>query len=91
MYESRLELARLLFADFDRSVTRIVAQPFALVAQVEGRRHTQIPDFVLITEDGPIVVDCCPSLTLQMKPSLGLPTTRDVDRVAGDAIVGMVT
>ena len=28
IYESRLELARLLFADFDRSVHRICAQPF---------------------------------------------------------------
>jgi hypothetical protein len=27
VYESRLELARLIFADFDRSVHRIVAQP----------------------------------------------------------------
>ncbi len=28
IYESRLELARLLIADFDRSMHRIVAQPF---------------------------------------------------------------
>ncbi|WP_226961501.1 MULTISPECIES: hypothetical protein [Streptomyces] len=28
IYESRLELARLLYADFDRDVTAIVAQPF---------------------------------------------------------------
>ena len=28
IYESRLELARLLFADFDASVNRIFAQPF---------------------------------------------------------------
>lgn len=27
IYESRLELARLLYADFDRDVTAIVAQP----------------------------------------------------------------
>ena len=37
IYESRLELARLLFADFDPSVRRIVAQPFLLKAEVEGR------------------------------------------------------
>jgi hypothetical protein len=29
IYESRLELARLLFSDFDRSVHRICAQPFS--------------------------------------------------------------
>ena len=33
IYESRLELARLLFADFDRSVHRICAQPFLLVTR----------------------------------------------------------
>jgi len=30
VYESRLELARLLLADFDRAVVTIVAQPFQL-------------------------------------------------------------
>ncbi|MEU1509127.1 hypothetical protein [Kitasatospora sp. NPDC005748] len=30
IYESRLELSRLLFADFDPSVRAIVAQPFLL-------------------------------------------------------------
>lgn len=41
IYESWLELARLLFADFDTSVTRIFAQPFLFSAQVEAtvRRH----------------------------------------------------
>jgi hypothetical protein len=36
IYESRLELARLLFADFDESVRHIVAQPFLLKAYVAG-------------------------------------------------------
>ncbi len=41
VYESRLELARLIFADFDRSVHRILAQPFLLKAKVGGkiRKH----------------------------------------------------
>ena len=37
IYESRLELARLLLADFDRDVTAIAAQPFLLQARVAGR------------------------------------------------------
>jgi hypothetical protein len=37
IYESRLELARLLLADFDPDVTAIAAQPFLLRAQVSGR------------------------------------------------------
>jgi hypothetical protein len=36
-YESRLELARLLFADFDRSVHRICAQPFLLTMRSTQR------------------------------------------------------
>ncbi len=36
VYESRLELARLLLADFERHVTAIAAQPFLLRARVAG-------------------------------------------------------
>ena len=36
IYESRLELARLMFADFDRRVKHIVAQPFLLRTKVAG-------------------------------------------------------
>ncbi|MEU4234856.1 TnsA-like heteromeric transposase endonuclease subunit [Nonomuraea sp. NPDC026600] len=60
IYESRLELARLLLADFDRSVSRIVAQPFLMTAQVEGAERRHIPDFLLMTESGPLVVDVKP-------------------------------
>jgi hypothetical protein len=39
-YESRLELARLLLADFDPQMEQIYAQPFRLAARVGGRvRH----------------------------------------------------
>lgn len=37
LYESRLELTRLLFADFDASVRGIVAQPFLLQAEIGQR------------------------------------------------------
>ncbi|MFE3328713.1 TnsA-like heteromeric transposase endonuclease subunit [Streptomyces sp. NPDC059176] len=60
IYESRLELARLLFADFDPSVRGIVAQPFLLRAVVEGKAHKHIPDYLLTTENGPVVVDVKP-------------------------------
>lgn len=60
IYESRLELTRLLFADFDPSVRGIVAQPFLLKAVVKGTARKHIPDYLLITEDGPVVVDVKP-------------------------------
>jgi hypothetical protein len=60
IYESRLELARLLFADFDPSVRHIVAQPFLLRAEVDGDLRRHIPDYLLFTDAGPVVVDVKP-------------------------------
>ncbi len=59
-YESRLELARLQLADFDTAVMCIVAQPLLLVADVEGKQRKHIPDYLLLTKDGPVVVDVKP-------------------------------
>jgi len=60
IYESRLELAVLLLADFDPSVTGIVAQPFLLRAEVGGVARKHIPDYLLLTGTGPVVVDVKP-------------------------------
>lgn len=57
IYESRLELAALLFADYDQSVGHIVAQPFQLKTQVDGQSHKHVPDYLWDTADGPVVVD----------------------------------
>jgi hypothetical protein len=48
IYESRLELSRLLLADFDRTVDRIFAQPLMIRAKVDGRWRRHIPDYLLI-------------------------------------------
>jgi hypothetical protein len=60
IYESRLELSRLLHADFDGSVQGIVAQPFLLTAVVRGVARKHIPDYLLLTNAGPVVVDVKP-------------------------------
>lgn len=60
MYESRLDLARLLFADFDTSIRHIAAQPFALCVELAGREHRHVPDYLLGTDGGPVVVDVKP-------------------------------
>src|SRR6266700_7770231 len=52
VYESRLELARLLLADFDPQIQQIYAQPFRLVARVGGRVQHHVPDFLLVTTSG---------------------------------------
>jgi hypothetical protein len=56
IYESRLELARLLLADFDRGVTAIAAQPFLLQARVGGRARRHVPDFLLVHADKSVQV-----------------------------------
>lgn len=65
IYESRLELARLLFADFDPSVHGIVAQPFLMKSVVADKVRKHIPDYLLITGQGPIVVDVKPRQRLR--------------------------
>lgn len=61
VYESRLELARLLLADFDPAVSEIYAQPCLLVADVAGRIRRHVPDFLLVTAAGPVVVNVKPA------------------------------
>jgi hypothetical protein len=62
VYESRLELARLLLADFDRAVVTIVAQPFQLRARIDGRMRRHVPDLLLRDETGAAsVVDIKPA------------------------------
>lgn len=56
VYESRLELARLMLADFDSRVVAIAAQPFCVSAQVEGVRRRHVPDFLLLGADGVVTV-----------------------------------
>ncbi|MFF6955324.1 hypothetical protein [Streptomyces sp. NPDC008317] len=48
---------RLLFADFAPEVRHIIAQPFMLKADVDGKVRKHIPDYLLVTDDGPVVVD----------------------------------
>lgn len=57
IYESRLELANLLLADYDQGVREISAQPFLLRAAVEGRVRPHIPDYLFSGDGGPVVVD----------------------------------
>ena len=57
IYESRLELANLLLADFDSTVHHIVAQPFSLRAEVDGQFRRHVPDYLLDTDGGPVVAD----------------------------------
>lgn len=67
IYESRLELARLLLADYDTAVLQVIAQPFLLRARVNRRVRRHIPDFLLFTDGVPIVVDVKPAERLAVE------------------------
>jgi TnsA endonuclease-like protein len=70
VYESRLELARLLMADFDPGTVGIAAQPFLLEAEVGDGTRRHVPDFLLLhKDDGLTVVNVKPEQRL-MDPSV---------------------
>jgi hypothetical protein len=56
-YESRLELSRLMMVDFDRSSRSVARQPFWLRAKVAGERLRRVPDYLVCTDQGPLVID----------------------------------
>jgi hypothetical protein len=56
IYESRLELARLMLADFDPEVVGIAAQPFRIRARVAGRDRRHVPDYLLVRADRSVTV-----------------------------------
>uniref|UniRef100_A0AAU2VC80 TnsA-like heteromeric transposase endonuclease subunit n=1 Tax=Streptomyces sp. NBC_00003 TaxID=2903608 RepID=A0AAU2VC80_9ACTN len=66
IYESRLELARLLLADQAPEVCQIFAQPFLVTARIEGRVRRHVPDFLLVTRAGAVqVVNVKPAARLE--------------------------
>src|SRR6266571_950789 len=75
IYESRLELARLLLADFDRDVTAIAAQPFLLQARVAGTARRHVPDFLLAHADKSVRV-------VNVKPAGKLAEPRTAEALA---------
>lgn len=56
VYESRLELARLLLADFDPRVASIAAQPFEATVGSGSRVRRHVPDFLLADRHGLVTV-----------------------------------
>jgi hypothetical protein len=56
VYESRLELARIMLADFDPAVAGLAAQPFQLSGPDGGRDRRHVPDLLLAGGDGAVTV-----------------------------------
>jgi hypothetical protein len=64
-YESRLELSRLMLADFDATARKIVSQPFQLRGMVAGERIRRVPDYLVCADSGPLVIDVKPVRALR--------------------------
>lgn len=57
-FESRLEHARIMIADFDPAVTAITSQPMRLTYTPRGGKAVNhYPDLLLLTTSGPLLVD----------------------------------
>jgi hypothetical protein len=55
-YESRLEFARIMLADFDPDVNAIAGQPFRLIGSDGDRIRRHVPDILLVMSDGGVTV-----------------------------------
>lgn len=87
-YESLLERDRVLLADFDTSVTRIVSQPFWIAGPVgadTSKRRRHAPDYLFTTSaDSVVVVDVKPArMCLEPKVSAVLEWTGRLCRARG--------
>lgn len=61
-YESRLEYANLLLADFDPRVVWILSQPFLVDGDDRGTARRHVPDYLFIhADDSACVVDVKPA------------------------------
>lgn len=57
IYESRLELANLILADFDPTVHHVLTQPFQLTGNVDGEERRHILVYLWGSYEKPVVVD----------------------------------
>lgn len=63
-YESRLESARALLADFAPDVHRCISQPFQLCTRISKKFCTHFPDYLLFSDSGLTVVVVKPKVKL---------------------------
>jgi hypothetical protein len=54
-----------MLADFDPTARKTLSQPFQLRGIVGGERIRRIPDYLVCTDSGPLVIDVKPARALQ--------------------------
>lgn len=71
VYESRLELARIMLADFDPDVAGLAAQPFLLSGADGGRTRRHVPDLLLLGAGGGVTVVDVKAASRLADPAVG--------------------
>ncbi|WP_336048787.1 TnsA-like heteromeric transposase endonuclease subunit [Streptomyces sp. CA2R101] len=82
-YESFEEECLLLVSDFAAGLREALSQPFRLRFYVGGKRMDHTPDYLLLTETGPFVIDVRPADRIHPEDELKFAATFETTLAAG--------
>lgn len=77
----------MLIADFDKSVSWVVSQPFLLEPVVEGQVRRHVLDYLLFTDDGPVVVGVLNTHGLVHGAQLPTAVVEEAQRLRGAVLL----
>lgn len=82
-FESYEEECLLVVADFAADLIEALCQPFRLRFYADGNKVEHTPDYLLLTRQGPVVVDVRPAGRIRPKDHLKFAATAEVALSAG--------
>jgi hypothetical protein len=82
-YESFEEECLLLVADFSAGLREALSQPFRLRFYASGKRVDHTPDYLLLTDIGPFVIDVRPAGRIHPEDELKFAATFEAALAAG--------
>lgn len=82
-YESFEEECLLLVSDFAAGLREALSQPFRLRFYVGGKRVDHTPDYLLLTDSGPFVIDVRPAGRIHPEDELKFAATFEAALAAG--------
>ncbi|WP_257153645.1 TnsA-like heteromeric transposase endonuclease subunit [Streptomyces lunaelactis] len=82
-FESFEEERLLLVTDFAAGLVEALSQPFRLRLRAGGRRVEHTPDYLLLTDSGPYLVDVRPADRIRSADALKFAATAEVALAAG--------
>ncbi|MBT2396781.1 TnsA-like heteromeric transposase endonuclease subunit [Streptomyces sp. ISL-100] len=82
-FESYEEECLLLVSDFAAGLAEALSQPFRLRFYAGGREVNHTPDFLLMTESGPFLVDVRPADRIRSEDALKFAATSEIALATG--------